>query len=110
MKLKVSKVLIDRLKRKAAKSLCKFRVAALGFNVSNICVATSTNLSLFRHKGGGKHAEEVLFEQAKRKGITKILICRIGSGGTLLPIDPCERCSKKAKKLRIVIETVPIGK
>jgi len=99
MKTKVPKPLIDRLKRKAAKSLCKFRVSALGFNKSGICVATSTNHSLFKHKGGGKHAEEVLFEQTKRKGIVKILICRIGSGGALLPIDPCNRCEKKAKKI-----------
>jgi hypothetical protein len=46
-------------------------------------------------------------KEARRKGITRILICRVGAGGTLRPIDPCSKCQAIADKLGIVINTVP---
>ena len=96
----------NRLIKKASQSICKFRVAALGFNSEGVCVASASNRSRFSHKGGGWHAEESLFVIARRKGIVKILICRIGTGSNLRPIDPCERCSKIAEKMGIRIETI----
>ena len=104
--MRTNKNIKKRLINKALQSYCKFRVAALGFNRDGQCVASATNRSRFSHKGGGIHAEERLFFIARRKGIVKILICRIGSGGNLLPIDPCSRCSKIAEKLNIKIETI----
>lgn len=95
-----------KLIKKAEQSICKFRVSALGFNRNGDCVASATNRPRFSCKGGGIHAEECLFFVARRKGIVKILICRIGCGRNLLPIDPCNRCSKIANKLGIKIETI----
>lgn len=98
---------IERIRNKALQSCCKFRVAALGFNKAGICVATSTNRPRFSRKGGGNHAEILIMREAKKKGITHILICRIGSGGALRPIDPCPNCQKIADRLNIQITTIP---
>ena len=95
----------NRLIKKASQSICKFRVAALGFNSEGVCVASASNRPRFSHKGGGIHAERKLME-LKSKGIVKILICRIGNGGDLLPIDPCETCQKIADKLGIRIVSI----
>ena len=69
-------------------------------------MATSFNRKRFLRKGGGTHAEIEIFKVARRKGIVKILICRIGRGNELRPIEPCETCKKIALKLKIKIETV----
>jgi deoxycytidylate deaminase len=81
-------------------------ISALGFNKKNECVASATNKSRFCRKGGGVHAEDQIMIQAKRKGITSILVCRINKGGNFLPIDPCEKCQALAKKLGITIKTI----
>ena len=104
--MKISRELTKKMIRKAKQSICKFRVSAAGFNSSGECVASAVNRPRFSHKGGGIHAEQELFVIARRKGIVKILICRIGTGGAFVPIDPCERCSKIAEKLGIKIETI----
>ena len=99
--------LLSRIKRKASQSTCKSRVAALGFNRRGQCVASAVNRPRLSRKGGGIHAEEQIFKVARKKGITKILICRVGKGGELRPIEACESCSKTAKKLGIDITSVP---
>lgn len=105
---KISREHIRRITRKAKQSICKMRVAALGFNSAGDCVISSTNRPYKSQKGGGIHAEDTIFAQSKQKGVVRILICRIGNGGDLLPIDPCERCAAKAEKLGIRIDTVPL--
>jgi hypothetical protein len=47
--------------------------------------------------------------QARKYGIVRILICRVGKGGNLRPIDPCPNCKKVADKLDIKIETIYFG-
>jgi hypothetical protein len=47
--------------------------------------------------------------QARKYGIVRILICRVGKGGNLRPIDPCSNCKKVADKLDIKIETIYFG-
>lgn len=103
---RISREHVKRIRRKAIQSICKMRVAALGFNRNGDCVASSTNKPFKSKKGGGKHAEEFIFEVAKQCGIVRILICRIGGSGSLLPIDPCERCAETAAKLGIKIDSV----
>jgi deoxycytidylate deaminase len=98
---------LQLLVKKAAQSTCRYRVAALGFNRNGDCVAKATNLHRFGHKGGGLHAEMRVMAQAKRKGVRSILICRIGNGGALKPIEPCECCARKAAELGIKITSVP---
>lgn len=95
-----------RLKKKANQSSCIFKVAALGFNKKGECVASSVNKPFLNKKGGGIHAEEQLFKVAKKKGIVKILLCRVGRSGELRPIKPCCSCSKTAKKLGITIVSI----
>ncbi len=93
--------------KKAKQSNCTHRISAIGFNSKMECVAKTINMHRFNHKGGGIHAERRLMLQYRQKGIKTILICRIGSSGTPLPIDPCTVCAQKAKELGIKIVTVP---
>jgi cytidine deaminase len=97
---------VERAKRKASQSICKFYVAALGFNKSGICVMTRTNRPRFSRYGGGLHAEQLIMREAKAKGIVKILICRVGRSGELRPIKPCDTCQKIADKLGIEIVSI----
>jgi hypothetical protein len=68
---------------------------------------TRTNTpTKFGRKGGGRHAERRIMSVARRKGIVRILICRVGDGGVLRPIDPCPQCQAVADKLGIAIDTI----
>ena len=93
------KVLIN----KAKQSICRYSVAALGFNSGGECVAKSVNKPRFNHPHGGLHAEMQIMSLARRKGIKTIFICRIGGSGNILPIHPCKTCAEKAKELGIKI-------
>lgn len=92
--------------KKAKQSRCTHRISALGLNHEGICVSRATNVSRFSRKGGGIHAEMRIMAKAKEKGIKTIIICRIGKGGELRPIDPCQKCADTAKKLNIKIITI----
>ena len=104
--MKITIPIKKRAIKKAAQSTCHHRVSALGFNSRGECVLSTTNKSRFLRKGGGEHAEAILMRSAKKYGIKKILICRIGRDGKLLPIDPCDMCQKIADKLNISIYTI----
>jgi len=98
------KTILEIAIKKALQSHCRHRVSAIALNKKGEIVATSTN----RHsgimvKGGGLHAEQILFGI---HGVKTIIICRISRTGKPLPIDPCRKCSKIAKKLGIKIRTV----
>ena len=81
------------------------RVLAIGFNDKNDMIGIKSNgFGLSNSKGSGKHAERELIKRYGRK-ISKIVIIRIGRGGAILPIDPCETCLKVANKLGIKIES-----
>ena len=97
---------VHRLKKKAQQSVCNYKVAALGFNKKGECVASSVNKPYLYKRGGGIHAEEAIFNVAQKKGIVRILICRVGRSGKLRPIQPCESCAKTARKLGIVINSI----
>lgn len=56
-------------------------------------------------RGGGVHAEmQVMLKGGP--GLKTILICRVGRGGDILPIDPCPTCKRKADELGIKIISV----
>lgn len=97
---------LNKLRKKATQSNSKFRIAAFGFNSSGECVCKTTNRPSEKPECGS-HAEERIFKHAKRLGIRRILICRIGMSGKLRPIDPCIRCQGIADKLGIKIESIP---
>jgi hypothetical protein len=104
---KLKKHTRDRAIKKASKSPCHFKIAALGFNSKGELVAVKTN-SYGRKSTpqNGLHAEEKLFKLAAQKNIIKIIIVRVGKRGTILPIDPCKKCQKIADKLGIKIESI----
>jgi hypothetical protein len=97
--------MLARLKRKASKSPCKYRVGALGLDFRNKPILVAFNSQRFSRKGGGLHSEMALMKKAP-KSLRTIIICRIGMGGILLPIDPCPACSRKAEKLGIKIISI----
>jgi len=97
---------VEIARKKAAQSICRTKISAIGFNRDGVIVAKATNKPRFSRPGGGLHAERELMKMAKRKGITSILICRVNKSGGLLPVDPCEGCAEKADELGIKIYTV----
>ena len=100
------KKILNRAINKAKQSISKFKISALGFNRNNICVMARTNKPKINRAGGGDHAEQLIMYEAKRRGIVKILICRVGKSGKLLPIQPCKSCKEIAQKLNIIIESI----
>lgn len=106
MKL-ISAEILERARKKASQSKCTHHIAALGFNSKGEYIISSTNKYRFSRPGGGLHAEMYLMRQAKRKGITTILVCRVGKSNLFLPIDPCLSCKGKAQELNIRILTIP---
>jgi cytidine deaminase len=92
--------LIKRAIKKASKSPIKYRVAAIGFNKKGEVlgiVQNTTGIHLERQF----HAEERLM--TRYTDLRKILILRIGIGGKLRPIHPCNVCAKMAEKRGIKI-------
>ena len=98
----------NRVVKKASQSSCRFLIAAIGFNRKGQIVVIKTNRPRFDRLGGGIHAEIQVMRLAKRYGIVKILIGRVGKAGILRPIDPCKNCLKVANKLGIKIDSIGI--
>jgi len=93
-------------RKKAAQSQCRSKVSALGLNKNGDIVCKAFNLSRFSRPGGGIHAEQIVMQQSRKKGVVSIIICRVGKGGNILPIHPCDTCQEKADELGIKILTV----
>lgn len=98
--------LFQRLISVCSHSPARFRVGALGFNRAGVIVAVGFSRPRFNRSGGGVHAEETIMRVARKRGVVKILIGRIGRSGLFRPIDPCPRCLKHAQRLGIKIESV----
>lgn len=91
--------LIERARRKAKCTPCKYKVAAIGFDARGNHIATVTNKPRFSRPGGSIHAEMNLMSNYRVKTIH---ILR--SNGKR--IDPCPACAAKAEELGIKI--IPI--
>jgi hypothetical protein len=102
---KRNQVIVNRLVLKANKSLCTFKVSAIGFSKKGNLLGISFNTFRFSGKGGGAHAEAKLIRKFSG-ALGKIIIARVGRSGDLLPIHPCENCQKLARKYEIKIETI----
>jgi cytidine deaminase len=100
----VNPQLIAQAIKKAEQSPCRHKISAFGFNKKGELVSTAFNFSrgIFR-KGAGLHAEQIVMMNARKKGIKTIIICRVNPNGSLLPIEPCEKCKKIANKFGIKI-------
>ena len=98
--------ILEIAKRKAQKSSCTFKVSAIALSHKDEVLGVTCNTHRFSRKGGGTHAETRLIERYGNN-IKTIIICRVGKSGTLLPIDPCENCSKVARDYGIKIISLP---
>jgi cytidine deaminase len=105
----INKTLINRLVNKAEQTTTCYRVSAIAFNKKGELLGTTTNSFKMdgrpAGKGSGIHAERRLISRYKNN-ISTIIICRIGNGGDILPIHPCETCRKVANKMGIKIVSV----
>jgi len=86
-------------------SQCRYKVAAIGLDHRGRVIGVEHNRQRFPRKGGGLHAELRLMQRCP-KSLKTILIVRLGNGGVVRPIAPCNACQTKADELGITIRTV----
>lgn len=98
----MKKHLVEKAKKTASKSSCRFKISALGFNKKGDLISVSYNKSRYCKYGGGIHAEADLIKHTG-PNLSYIIISRINKHGKLLPIHPCDKCKKIAKKYNIKI-------
>lgn len=104
---KISPDLLRRLKRKACKSVSKYKISAVAIDHKGDILGISSNsYSVFgidlSNKYMGQHAERVLMERYK-SNIKTILLIRFGKSGIPRPIGPCKECQERADELGIKI-------
>lgn len=105
--------ILKRLYRKAMQSPSQYKIACVALNKKGEVIGYTTNK--FRKDrirpliGSGLHAEQIAMAKFAPYGLKILLIMRIGNGGAILPIDPCEDCQKMAKKYGVVIQSVCPG-
>jgi hypothetical protein len=93
---------IERAKTKAMKSLCRFKIAAIGEDYRGRTIDITFNSPKWIKKHGGTHAEMALMRR-NPKSLYKIYILRINKAGDLLPIHACSICQRKADELGVKI-------
>lgn len=102
------------LKKKAMHSPCTYRISGIAFskkgNVLGHCTNNHSKWQVLEktpigRAGTAEHCEARLIKKFGQR-IHTIIICRVGRSGEIRPIDPCENCSKLAKKYGITIKTV----
>ena len=91
--------------KKAAQSSCRHKVSALGFSHKGDLIYIGSNRPRFHRPGASLHAEMLCMLRAG-PGLKTIIICRVGKGGDVKPIDPCKTCKEKARELGIKIISV----
>jgi tRNA(Arg) A34 adenosine deaminase TadA len=97
--------ILNRLIKKAQQSDCRYKVSAIGLTNKGDVIGWASNKHKENKPGCSLHAEVVLIRKYGRK-IRTILICRTNNTGDLLPIDPCNTCSKIATSYGIEIKTI----
>lgn len=96
---------LQRLIKKAQQSICKYKVAAMGFDHHGNYVGMSSNKPRFSREGGSYHAEILLISRYGNN-LKTIVIVRTNNRGDIKPIHPCQVCSKVAAALGIKIRSV----
>ena len=97
--------IIEIVKKKALKSICRYRVGAIGISSDGRILKTTFNRPRFFRRYGGIHAEREIMRTCG-KNLKSILICRVNAHGKLLPIHPCETCREIANELNVKIYSV----
>lgn len=101
----MSPFITDIAIKKASKSVCRYKVSAIGLNKKGDIVGNVSNMPRFAKFNGGLHAEASLIGRYGSK-IKTIIICRVNKTGGLLPIKPCDNCQKLADKFGIKIISI----
>lgn len=102
--------IITQVKKKAAKSLCRFKIGAVAIDhEGNVIGRTFNKPSDCRTVGNKYHAERILIERYKGN-IKTIVICRTNNRGDFMPIDACHACASLADKYGITIVSLMPGK
>jgi len=91
--------------KKAQKSICRYKISAIGFDKNGNILGSTFNRPRFFRKSGGIHAEIALLQKYKKK-LKTIIICRVNNKGKLLQIKPCNNCKNIFKKLGIKVYTL----
>ena len=99
------KEIIPRVIKKAEQSSCRFRVAAIGIDFRGRVIGVKHNQPSYK-KNRGLHAEANLMRSVPSKSLSTIVIVRIGAGGAIRPIKPCDACRAMADKIGVNIRTV----
>jgi len=95
----------ERAISKALQSSCRFKISAIGLNRKGDIIDYSCNHVRYQKDKGGLHAEQLLIRRNGRK-LKTIIICRVNNSGDVLPIEPCEKCKKIAKRYDIKIVSI----
>jgi hypothetical protein len=104
-KLRLNSHIIEKLRAKALKSPCRYKVAALLFNYEGNLIDSTSNKQRYFYNGGGLHAEALILRRNSKAAKT-ILIGRVNKKGKFLKIDPCPVCQKIANKLGVDIISI----
>ena len=86
--------------------ICKFKVIAIGIDHRGRIIGITTNRPHMHHLPNtrNRHAEERLLHSSPRS-LRTIYIARANRHGKLgLPIDPCPRCARLARKYGVNIK------
>jgi len=102
-KMKVPKQdIVRRLRKKAMKSSCRTKVAAIGFSSHGEPLACEFNRPRFSKHGGGIHAEMAVMNNAPAN-LSLIVLVSVTKTGKLRRIRPCSACARKAMELGVRI-------
>lgn len=96
---------LDRAVKKATKSFCRYKIAALGFDRRGDFIGSTVNRCRLERIHGAEHAEALLISHY-RSSLKTIVICRTNKNGGVLPVHPCPLCLSMAKKYGIKIKTI----
>ena len=91
--------------KKARKSICRYKISAIGFDKNGSILGSAFNRPRFSREAGGIHAEMALLQKYGKR-LKTVVICRVNSKGKLLQIEPCENCKDVLEKLGIRIYTL----
>lgn len=89
----------------AARSPCRYKVAAFGFDKKGECIGSAYNIPRLNKFGGGVHAEINLLRRVNIRKLRSILVIRASKSGRPSHIDVCPSCERVLTKLGIKIIT-----
>ena len=93
-------LVLERAKRKAARSRCRYKIAAIGFDKRGKLLGVAINYPRFVKFGGSVHAEMNLLHRYGKR-LKSLLILRTNRSLDLLPISVCKRCQKILDRMEI---------